>query len=53
MEDWRRDRGAFWAFTAPAALWLVAFFLVPLAIIWLLSFSERVGLAERVGLSDS
>jgi spermidine/putrescine transport system permease protein len=39
-------RGAFLAtFTAPA-FWLVAFFLVPLAVIWAYSFGRTVGLTE-------
>ncbi|AGH49787.1 MULTISPECIES: ABC transporter permease [Sphingomonadales] len=39
-QDWKRARGPFAAvFTAPA-LWLLAFFVVPLAIVWAYSFGE-------------
>ena len=33
----------FWAFVLPGALWLLLFFLVPLGLIWILAFGERVG----------
>jgi spermidine/putrescine transport system permease protein len=33
----------FWTFVLPGALWLVVFFLVPLALVWILSFGERSG----------
>lgn len=36
----------FWAFVLPGALWLLLFFLAPLALIWILAFGERVGPVE-------
>jgi len=42
-EDWKRAKGPFAAiFTAPA-LWLLIFFVVPLAVIWAYSFGQNVG----------
>jgi spermidine/putrescine transport system permease protein len=43
MESWRQQPVVFWTFLLPGALWLLAFFLAPLALIWLLSFGERAG----------
>ncbi len=43
MESWRAQPVVFWAFLLPGALWLLGFFLVPLALVWILSFGERTG----------
>jgi len=43
MESWREQPLVFWTFLLPAGLWLLAFFLVPLALIWILAFGERTG----------
>ncbi|MGF1561790.1 MAG: ABC transporter permease [Geminicoccaceae bacterium] len=43
MEPWTRSKAAFWTFLLPGGLWLLFFFLVPLALVWLFSFSERSG----------
>ena len=41
MRDWRRDKVAFSVFTLPATAWLVVFFTIPLALIWIYSFADR------------
>ena len=41
MESWRNNRLAFWVLMAPPTFWLVVFFTVPLAIVWVYSFGER------------
>ncbi len=43
MESWRRQPLVFWTFLLPGGLWLTAFFLAPLFLIWLFSFGERSG----------
>ncbi len=48
MESWREQPLVLWIFLLPAALWLVCFFLAPLALIWLFSFGERAGPAAIV-----
>jgi spermidine/putrescine transport system permease protein len=45
-ESWRRARAVFAALGAPPVLWLVVFFLVPLAVIWGSSFGRNVSLTE-------
>ena len=45
-EPWRRSRGAFFTAFAPPAFWLVAFFVVPLAVIWAYSFGRNAGPTE-------
>lgn len=46
MQDIRNRVGVFFAFSAPTFIWLILFFVVPLAIIWLYSFGENVSLTE-------
>ena len=41
MESWRRNKLAFVVLTLPPAFWLVVFFTLPLAIIWVYSFADR------------
>ena len=48
MESWRDQPVVFWTFLLPGALWLLFFFLTPLAIVWLISFGERTGPIEIV-----
>ena len=48
MESWRRNPRTFWVFALPPSLWLVLFFLVPLAMVWVMSFGEKVGLIDIV-----
>ena len=42
-ESWRRHPRVFFALLLPQGGWLLAFFLIPLAYIFLLSFSEKAG----------
>jgi spermidine/putrescine transport system permease protein len=46
MESWRRNPLFFWIVGLPPTLWLVLFFLVPLGLIWLFSFSDKRGIID-------
>lgn len=46
MDGWRDRPQVFWTFFLPPTLWLAAFFLAPLALIWGFSFGEKRGLVE-------
>ena len=46
MEGWRRNPLTFWIFAIPPTLWLALFFLAPLALVWVMSFGEKVGLID-------
>ena len=41
MESWRDNKAAFAILTLPGAAWLVAFFTLPMLIIWVIGFGER------------
>ncbi len=46
MENWKRSAQTFWASFAPPTFWLVAFFIIPLSLIWLYSFSTKTGVID-------
>ncbi|MFM7027212.1 MAG: ABC transporter permease [Chakrabartia sp.] len=46
MQDWKRQKPAFFALGVAPVLWLLAFFLLPLGVVWLYSFGRNVGLTE-------
>ena len=46
MDSWRRNPLVFWVMGLPPTIWLVAFFLVPLGLIWVLSFGEKRGVID-------
>ncbi len=45
-QSWKQAKAAFAIVVAPPTLWLLFFFLVPMAVIWGYSFGENVGLTE-------
>ena len=46
MESWRKHPLVFWILALPGSVWLVVFFLVPLAFVWVMSFGEKRGLLD-------
>jgi len=44
MDSWRKNPLTFWVLAIPGTVWLVAFFLVPLSLIWILSFGEKTSI---------
>jgi len=46
VESWRDNRRVFWLMGLPGTFWLVVFFLIPLGIIWAMSFGEKTGIIE-------
>jgi spermidine/putrescine transport system permease protein len=48
MESWRDQPVVFWTFLLPGGLWLLCFFLTPLALVWAMSFGERAGPVDIV-----
>ncbi|MEQ9135818.1 MAG: ABC transporter permease [Thalassobaculum sp.] len=46
MESWRRNPLVFWVIGLPPTAWLLVFFLVPLALVWVLSFAELRGVVD-------
>ena len=46
MDNWRRNPLVFWIFSIPPSVWLIAFFIVPLALVWVMSFGEKRGIID-------
>jgi spermidine/putrescine transport system permease protein len=46
LQDWKAHKRPFAAIAGGPLFWLLAFFLVPMGIVWLYSFGQNVGQAE-------
>ena len=46
MESWRKNPAVFWLLAIPGTFWLVVFFILPLGIVWLMSFGEKTSITE-------
>jgi spermidine/putrescine transport system permease protein len=46
LESWRKNPIVFWVVSIPPSFWLLAFFIVPLTLIWVMSFGEKRGIVE-------
>ena len=46
MQQWNQHRSNFFTIATAPVLWLIAFFIVPLAIVWAYSFGRNAGLIE-------
>ncbi len=46
MDSWRRSPLFFWIIGLPPVGWLVVFFVLPLSLIWLISFGEKQGIVD-------
>ena len=46
MEHWKANRQAFAVLSIPGTFWLLAFFVVPLGLLWLYSFGEKTSITD-------
>lgn len=46
MDSWRKSPLMFWASFSPPTLWLAAFFVIPLSLVWAFSFGEKTGILD-------
>jgi spermidine/putrescine transport system permease protein len=44
LESWRKNPAVFWLLAVPGSFWLIVFFLLPLALVWLMSFGEKTSI---------
>jgi spermidine/putrescine transport system permease protein len=47
VDSWRANLRAFWTLGTPGTFWLLVFFLVPLAYMFGISFSEKISITEN------
>jgi spermidine/putrescine transport system permease protein len=48
LESWRKNPAVFWIFALPGTFWMVAFFLLPLGLVWAMSFAEKTSIIDYV-----
>jgi spermidine/putrescine transport system permease protein len=46
LESWRKHPLVFWIVAIPPTIWLLAFFIIPLTLIWVFSFGEKRGIVD-------
>src|SRR5687767_10911477 len=46
LESWRKNPAVFWIFALPGTFWMVAFFLMPLGLVWAMSFAEKTSIID-------
>jgi spermidine/putrescine transport system permease protein len=52
LDDWKSNRNVFWTLATPGTLWLVLFFLVPLAFLFVLSFSGKAIINGELSINE-
>jgi spermidine/putrescine transport system permease protein len=52
LEDWKTNRNAFWTLFSPGTFWLLVFFLIPLSILFVLSFSDKAVIDGRISINE-
>lgn len=52
MEDWKENRSVFWTLAAPGSFWLLVFFLIPLGILFVMSFSGKAVVNGEISITD-
>jgi spermidine/putrescine transport system permease protein len=52
LDDWKNHKSVFWTLATPGTLWLVVFFLVPLAFLFVLSFSEKAVINGELSINE-
>jgi spermidine/putrescine transport system permease protein len=46
LENWKENRIVFWVTALPGVFWLTVFFLIPLTLIWAMSFGEKTSILD-------
>jgi len=46
VESWKHNPRVFWILALPGSFWLLCFFLLPLAIIWAMSFGDKTSITD-------
>jgi spermidine/putrescine transport system permease protein len=51
LDNWRDNRRVFWVLSIPATFWLLAFFLIPLGFLFVMSFSSKAVIDGQVQIT--
>ncbi len=53
MESWKENSRVFWILAAPGTFWLLVFFILPLGILFLMSFGEKAVIDGEVSITET
>jgi spermidine/putrescine transport system permease protein len=52
LEHWKQNPRVFWTLGAPPSIWLLAFFLIPLGFLFVMSFSDKAVIDGQVSINE-
>jgi spermidine/putrescine transport system permease protein len=52
LEDWKENSRVFWILNLPGSLWMLLFFIAPLAFLWVMSFSDKAIIDGQVSINE-
>lgn len=52
MENWKDSRNVFWTLAAPGTFWLLAFFIIPLGFLFIMSFGDKAVIDGEVSITE-
>lgn len=52
MENWKDNRAVFWILAVPPSVWLLAFFIIPLAYLFAMSFGDKAIIDGEVSITE-
>ena len=52
MENWKRNPRVFWTIGTAPSIWLLAFFIIPLGFLFIMSFSDKAVIDGQVSINE-
>ena len=52
MENWKQNPRVFWTLGLPPSIWLLAFFIIPLGFLFVMSFSDKAIVDGQVSITE-
>jgi len=52
LDDWRGNSRVFWTLSLPGTLWLLIFFVVPLGLLFFMSFGEKAVIDGEISINE-
>ncbi len=52
MDSWKDNRAVFWILAIPGSFWLLAFFIIPLGLLFFMSFGEKAIINGEVSITE-
>ncbi|HUR43325.1 MAG TPA: ABC transporter permease [Aestuariivirga sp.] len=52
MDDWKGNSRVFWTLSLPGTVWLLVFFLIPLGLLFFMSFAEKAVIGGQISINE-